>query len=194
MSKARLLFLALPPPQVVEAIRSAMARDRLEQRLGRCLFAPSNWHQSLSERIYSPTAQECDAMLPVGAAIAASAHACTLEFNRINSQVDPEGRIHWTLQGHGLPKPFEALRTHVRRQIEIAGETRMLHNPSPHITLSYGAAEPLQQTIQVDPWVRWTIDELLLVIGGGKPYAYEIVGRWPLLPEIDPPATQMDLF
>jgi len=30
--------------------------------------------------------------------------------------------------------------------------------------------------------VEWTLDELLLVEGGGSPYHYQIKGRWPLLP------------
>lgn len=172
----------------------AMTKERVEQRLGGRLFAPSNWHQSLSERIRRPTARECATMLSTGAEIAASAHACTLEFNRITSRVDPEGKIQWTLHSHGLPKCFDALRKSVRDKVEEVGELRMVHNPSPHITLSYSASEELRETIWLDMPVRWTIEELLLVIGDGDPYRYEVIGRWPLLPEKDPPATQMGLF
>lgn len=47
----------------------------------------------------------------------------------------------------------------------------------------------------MDP-IAWTLDELLLVVGGnGKSYSYETIGRWPLQPvPPDPSNTQLRLF
>ena len=64
---------------------------------------------------------------------------------------------------------------------------------TPYVTLSYGAPEMLEK-IDVSPVIDWTLDEIMLVIGGGQPYRYEVIGRWPLLPEIDPPQQQFDMF
>ena len=80
-----------------------------------------------------------------------------------------------------------------RTTLADAGHAAIATGVSPHITLSYCARDTLEK-IALDPPLAWTIDELLLVIGGGQPYAYEVIGRWPLLPETDPPATQMGLF
>ena len=42
--------------------------------------------------------------------------------------------------------------------------------------------------------VWWAYDELRLVLGTGQPYHYQVLGRWPLLPDPDPPQTQQPLF
>ena len=49
---------------------------------------------------------------------------------------------------------------------------------SPHITLSYSAAD-LHPNVDILPF-QWTVRELLLVEGGGDPYRYSVHGRWPL--------------
>jgi len=52
----------------------------------------------------------------------------------------------------------------------------------------------LLPTVRLPEPLRWTIDELLLVVGHGRPYRYDVLGRWPLLPERDPPPVQIGLF
>lgn len=187
----RALLIAMPPWQTSEAIDTCIARHGLGRRLGNALSPTANRHQSFSERILSPTRDECDALLRVGASI--SANSCTLHFNRIDGSGDEPGKIHCTMRAYGRPKTFDALAQAVRTHLEQAGFAAIATGVTPHITLSYCAREVIDR-IELDPPIPWTIDELLLVIGGGEPYHYDIIGRWPLLPEIDPPAMQTSLF
>jgi hypothetical protein len=92
-----------------------------------------------------------------------------------------------------VPKAFTALSQQLRRSLCDAGFANIATGVTPHMTLSYGAPEPLNKVV-LDPPIAWTITELKLAIGGGSPYSYEIIGRWPLLPEIEPSAIQLGLF
>jgi len=53
---------------------------------------------------------------------------------------------------------------------------------SPHISICYGGATPLARDLHFRT-ISWSIDEIELVVGGGRPYAYETLGRWVLEPE-----------
>jgi 2'-5' RNA ligase len=191
IAEPRVFFMAMPTPAWVSDTLARLARLGLDKRLRGALFTPGNWHQSFSERIFSPTQEECAALLRVGSAVSAS--ACTLQFNRIDGRADVPGRIHWTMRARGVPKAFAALLQEVRSRLGHAGFGRIATGVTPHMTLSYGARDPLDKIV-LDPPVAWTIDELCLAIGGGDPYCYDIIGRWPLRPEIDIPATQPGLF
>ena len=191
IAKPRLFFATMPPPALVEYIGALRERLGLDKRLGSALFALANLHQSLSERIFSPTDEDCASLLRVGAAVSAS--SCTLDFNRIEGPAGLPGHIHWRMSAYGVPKAFTALLKEVQKRLAEAGFGHIATGVTPHMTLSYCAREPLDKIV-LDPSIRWTIDELCLVIGGGHPYRYDIIGRWPLLPEIDPPITQPDLF
>lgn len=191
IAEPRVFLAAMPQPVLRDDTLALLVRLGLDKRLRSALFAPENWHQSLSERIFSPTEEECAALLQVGSAVSAS--ACTLHFNRIEGSGDMPGRIHWTMRARGVPKAFAALLQEVRGRLGDAGFDRIATGVTPHMTLSYCARDTLDKIV-LDPPIAWTIDELCLVIGGGNPYRYDIIGRWPLLPEIDPPATQSDLF
>lgn len=191
MTAPRAFFAALPSHSVVAAMQAVVHTHKLDLRLGRDLFAPDNWHQSLSERIFDPNDADITSLMAVGDAI--RGHACTLSFNRIDSQLTQAGRIQWTLRARGKPKAFEDLKSVVQARLKDAGHHDIATGVTPHVTLSYGAPEMLEK-IDVSPAIDWTIDEILLVVGGGKPYRYEIIGRWPLLPEVDPPQVQMGMF
>lgn len=186
----RVFFAAMPDAGVADAIEMPVRKHRLDVRLGPEFFARDNWHQSLSERIYRPTRDECASLLAVGEGI--RTHACTLSFNRIDSRLTDKGRIQWTLRARGVPKAFEALQGAVREALRPSHPV-MATGTTPHITLSYGAPEMLEK-INLSPTIEWTLRELLLVVGGGSPYRYDIIGRWPLLPEIDPPQVQLGMF
>ena len=172
-------------------MQAVVHAHKLDLRLGRDLFAPENWHQSLSERIFDPSDADIESMMTVGDAI--RAHACTLSFNRIDSQLTQAGKIQWTLRARGKPKAFEDLKAVVQAALKQAGHPDIAIGVTPHVTLSYGAPEMLEK-IDVSPVIDWTLDEIMLVIRGGQPYRYEVIGRWPLLPEIDPPQQQFDMF
>ena len=191
MSEPRLLFVAMPPPDVVAAILDVLRRHDLERLLGRTLFAPANWHQSLSERIRRPTRDDIESLRAVGRQVVA--HACTLQYNRIKSSINDSGDIHVTLLGKGRPQAFDALLDALQRRLTDAGHDAIATGVTPHTTLSYRAPALLDK-IDIAPMIDWTIDEVLLVIGDGTPYRYEVVDRWPLLPEIDPVVSQAGLF
>ena len=191
MSEQRALFVAMPPPDVVAAILTVLRQHGLEHLLGRTLFAPSNWHQSLSGRIWTPTASDIESLRSVGEQVAA--HACTLQYNRIDSSANDKGDIHVTLRAHGLPKAFQALLQALKAPLIEHGHGHLAINNSPHSTLSY-TSPLLLDKIDIAPTINWTINELLLVIGGGDPYHYEIIDRWSLMPEIDPVVRQIGLF
>ena len=191
MSDQRLLFMAMPPPDVVAAILELLRKQGLERELGQALFAPTNWHQSLSGRIFEPGLTDIALLRSVGSRVVA--HACTLQYNRIDSNADGEGNIHATLRAHGQPKAFKALLHALQQSLEEHGYGHLAINNNPHSTLSYKAPSLIEK-VDIAPTIDWTIDELLLVLGGGNPYRYEVVDRWPLLPEIDPIARQIGLF
>ncbi|MET0892376.1 MAG: hypothetical protein ABWY01_02270 [Pseudoxanthomonas sp.] len=163
----------------------------LVRELGDTMVASQNFHQSFSERIFRPTAEQLDALSGVGARI--SAPGGTLQFNRIEGPNLHAGRLHCTLRAKGMPKAFLALRQEVQRRLIQAGFEEIATGVTPHLTLSYEAPHSFDN-IQLDPPIPWTIVELCLVIGGGNPYRYEVIGRWPLLPELDPPIVQPALF
>lgn len=191
MSDGRLFFAAMPPPQTVAAIGALLQRHRLDRWLGRALFAPANWHQSLSERVFDPTATDIALLRGVGARI--RAHACTLQYNRIDSGTTPQGRIHLTLRARGKPRPFEAINLALQAALRAAGYAGMATGVTAHTTLSYNAPSLIGK-IDIEPTIDWTINELLLVLGNGTPYRYDVIDRWPLLPERDPVVTQIGLF
>jgi hypothetical protein len=163
----------------------------LDKRLGDALVPLENLHQSLSAAIHAPSEMVRLALLQVGKAICA--RSFTLYFNRIDGRAIVPGKIHCTMRARGVPKAFTALLKEVQGRLVEAGFGDIATGVTPHMTLSYRAPEPLDKIV-LDPPIPWTIDELCLVIGGGHPYRYDIIGRWPLLPEIDPPATQPGLF
>ena len=185
-----MFFAAMPPPPVRMAIEAAASEHGVLDALGRSLFAPGNWHQSLSERIFDPTAAQVEQLRDVGAAVQAS--ACSVSYTRIDSAANLSGRIHVTLRA-GSNTAFKPLLGTVQQALQQAGQGAIATGVTPHVTLSY-AAPALLPTVRLPAPIRWTIDELLLVVGHGRPYRYDVLGRWPLLPERDPPPTQMGLF
>jgi 2'-5' RNA ligase len=191
MSKSRMFFAAMPPEPVRQSIAGALAGHGVDRALSAALFAPSNWHQSLPEPVFEPTQARINDLLAVGAAV--QAHACTLQYNRITSRPDGDGRIQVTLHAHGEPKAFTEPVAEVQRGLPAAGYGALQVDNKPHTTLSYDAPG-LIDNVALEPMLRWTLDKLLLLVGYGKPYRYDILGRWPLLPERDPPPTQMGLF
>lgn len=186
-----MFFAALPPTAWSKDALQRFNALGLMRELGTTLFPAENWHQSFSERIFDPTTRDRDALLRVGDLI--SAHACTLLFNRIEGPDLAAPKQHCTLRAYGKPTAFKELLAAVQRQLIDAGFDQIATGVNPHVTLSYKAPRAFDK-IALDPAISWTIDTLCLVIGSGDPYGYEVVGSWPLLPELDPPVMQSSLF
>lgn len=111
-----------------------------------------------------------------------SATAFTLQFNRIR------GHDHWELRCRGRPDGFEATLGAVRA--ELLRSDLQAPGHTPHITISYRAPEPLK-AVSIAP-IEWQLNEILLVVGHGHPYRYEVIDRWKLSPA--PPSRQLPLF
>ncbi|MET0582424.1 MAG: hypothetical protein ABWZ08_10705 [Pseudoxanthomonas sp.] len=190
-SPPRAFFAALPPPSWIEIAERRFIETGLVQKLGETIVPVENLHQSFSERIFRPTAEQLDDMAHVGASI--FAHAATLYFNRIEGPDLNAGKTYCTLRARGMPPAFLTLRGEIHNRLIKAGFKEIATGVTPHMTLSYGARSSFEN-IQLNPPIPWTIIELCLVIGSGNPYRYEVIGRWPLLPEMDPPIAQPQLF
>lgn len=190
MKGPRLIFVATPSPDVVAAMRMAIARNGLQNSN---LSPEDTWHQTLSDR-YADTPETRHRMLRAGEQV--RAQACTLVLNRIRDQVHKDQgyeTIHWAFRARGRPHCFYALLAAVRHALNDEG-LATLSGHTPHSTISYRAPTRLGPT-RMDP-IAWTLGELLLVVGGqSQRYSYETMGRWPLQPAApDHSSTQLRLF
>lgn len=185
-----MFFAAMPPATVRMAIEAAAREQGVLDALGRSVFAPGNWHQSLSERIFDPTDAQVEQLRDVGSAV--QTYACSVSYTRIDSAANLSGRIHVTLRA-GSNTVFKSLLGAMQQALQQAGQGAIATGVTPHVTLSHDAPA-LLPTVRLPEPLRWTIDELLLVVGHGRPYRYDVLERWPLLPERDPQPTQMGLF
>lgn len=186
----RLIVMALPPPQWIDRALEKFSELGLTNKLGNRLLRPELWHQSFSDRIDDPTRKQCDDLIAICGGI--SARAATLQFNRIEGPAVEAGKRYCTLRARGVPKSFAALRQAIRERLDTPAFASIATGVTPHMTLSYSARTSFAN-IPIDPPLAWTIDELCLVIGGGEPYGYEVIGRWPLLPDLAP-VVQTQIF
>jgi 2'-5' RNA ligase len=184
-----MIFIAKPPPKVLAAMTNDVSNSGLDALLGSRMFAPENWHQSFSMSC-SGGPELRDALLRVGARISAAAFTMTL--NGIRG-LDGPPPIHWEFVAQRRPVGFDAVRASISAGLADEGFDE-LHGRRPHVTISYRAAHPLPRT-KISP-IPWKIDEILLVEGGGgHPYRYVVIERWPLLPTaLDPVDFQYSLW
>jgi 2'-5' RNA ligase len=190
MTPPALFFLAKPPSRVRQAMLQTLALAGWDRQLGDTLFAPDNWHQSLSHPVASTPALR-QGMLEAGPRIQATAF--TLLLKHVRGKAGPTDAIHWEFTGQGAPRPFAALVDAVRmglRKLALDG----MPGHSRHVTVSYRAPGPLAST-EIVP-IPWRIDEILLVEseGSGAHYHYRTLGSWPLRAVPPGPESQRDLW
>ena len=186
------MFMAMPSPALQATVLQSLESYGVRQQLGRSLFAPTNWHQSFSERVFDASAAQIEALCEVGQGVVAPGG--TLRFDRIDWSANQAGRIHCTLRGPASNRQaMLPLLTALRARLQAAGFAEIATGVTAHLTLSYDAPS-VQSRLSLPEPIDWTFDELLLVSGEGQPYHYRVLGRWPLLPDPDPPATQLGLF
>ena len=53
-SKPRWFFAAMPVPEDLARLQERIADAGIFDQLGRRMFAPENWHQTLSDRFWEP--------------------------------------------------------------------------------------------------------------------------------------------
>jgi RNA 2',3'-cyclic 3'-phosphodiesterase len=174
----RLLFLARflgEPRRLFEFETSSYG---LSERLGRHMFPENLRHQSVSDR-YRDTPYTRRAMMEAGSRL--KAESVLLQLDRIHcsgSKVD----AHWEIRGpnsqreHLVPLVSSLNSALVVAGLPAGGGHR------PHISICYGGTTPLNRDLYFTK-ILWSIDEIELVVGGGRPYAYETIGRWALEPE-----------
>ena len=133
----RYFFGALPGPWQVEQWITRLAAAGVASKLGRRMFAPENWHQTLSGRHFNADDATVARLMAAGDRI--NAHAMTLRFNRVVwSRHELQDRNHCTRLAQGRPAEFDALLAAVQAALTEKG----LGDPEghrPHITLSYDA-------------------------------------------------------
>ena len=186
----RCFFMSQPQKAVREHLHAELRRIGLVKQLGRrALFPPLNWHQSLSDR-FEDDPELIERLLSIGPRI--SAHALRFKIDRVESTRGPQD-THWAFKPEQTPVDFDPLLLSVKAAISTV-DRRPQGGHTPHITVSYRAPEHLRAMVQIQP-VEWIMDEVLFVRGGGTPYHYEVLGRWPLLPpRIQLKSEQAQLF
>lgn len=190
MSVGELFFMARPGREVQSAVTEMLAASGLDARLGRAMFPSGNWHQSLSD-LHPGDPERLARLLRAGARVRSAAF--TLVLDRICSRGDRGRPIHWSLRGgEAKPAGLEALTGSLRAGIE-AERIGPQGGHTAHVTLSYKAPAGLAGTVRIVP-IAWTIDAFELVECRDRPYRYETVERWPLLPATDPEPGQPGLF
>jgi 2'-5' RNA ligase len=190
MTVPSLFFMAKPQSRVRQAMLQVLANAGWDRQLGDTLFAPDNWHQSLSHPVASTPALR-QGMLEAGPHIQATAFTMALRHVRAKAGLD--NAIHWAFTGQGAPRPFAALVEAVRlslRRLALDG----MPGHSRHVTVSYRAPGPLAST-EIVP-IPWRIDEVLLVesAGSGAGFHYRQLGRWPLRAAPPGPESQRALW
>lgn len=176
---SRCLFIGIPAAAPCQRLAGELERLGLAARLGADLFRPSNWHQSLSGR-FEDVPHVVEQLRAAGDML--SARAVRFNMDRIESQPGPDG-IQWAFRAERSPEDFGLLLRSLGAAITATTGHKAV-KPTAHITISYWASEKLARLVCIEP-VSWLLDEVLLVRGGGRPYHYEVIARWPLQPPSD---------
>jgi 2'-5' RNA ligase len=184
------LFLMARVPEAIRvALLRVLADADMDTTLGRALYPPRNWHQSLSD-LHPAAARE--AMRQACAGL--DAHAFELRLDRLESSGITSGRIHFQfVPSTGKPEGLADLLTRVRGRLHTQGIVETQGHRA-HVTVSYNARQGIEP-LRIEP-VSWLIDtvELVEAAGRGNDYRYDVVEAWPLHPPLPPPPTQLGLL
>lgn len=186
----------MPPPATLVCLEQALnegLRARGQVLDARRLFAPGNWHQSLSVVF-----DDAQALLPLllRAGQRVRAQAFTMTLNRLRHSGSAGQTLHWSFRAQGKVDAFFALRDQLALALMREGLVTKPRN-QPHLTVSYRAPGPLKrlarQHAEMAP-VHWRVDTLLLLQALPDPYRYEAIAQWPLCPAPAGPESQGSLF
>ena len=188
-----LFVMARVPEAIREALLRVLADAGMDTTLGRALYPPRNWHQSLSD-LHPAAARE--AMRQACAGL--TAHAFELRVDRLESSGSSAGRIHFQfVPSTGKPDGLATLLTGLRERLHAQGIIEAQGHRA-HVTVSYNARQGIEP-LRIEP-VSWLVDtvELVEAAGHGKDYRDDVVEAWPLLPPLlpplPPPPTQLGLL
>lgn len=190
VATSRCLFMGKPSAAARRRLAAELERAGLTARLGNALFAPLNWHQSLSDR-FEDEPRTVERLRQAGGELHC-ARAVRFRMDRIESEPGPEG-VHWAFKAERAPLDFGRLVQDLGSSTEAATGRKPVR-PTAHITISYWAPESLRRMVPIDP-VEWLLEEVLLVRGLGRPYHYEVIDRWKLQgPRTESIGEQLILF
>ncbi len=147
-NEPRLLFVALPSASVNDGIDGLLASHPVGSRLGRAAVPRAHRHQSLSDR-YVDTPDIRELMARAGESV--RAQALTLAFERLCSGPRNPGSHLWLVRP--AQKSSRQLDS-VVRAINAALAAQGLPpggGHSPHVTLSYSAAQALPNDESIAP-------------------------------------------
>lgn len=184
-----LFVMARVPEAIREALLRVLAGTGMDAMLGHALYAPRNWHQSLSD-LHPATARE--AMRRACAGL--DAHAFELRLDRLESSGIASGRIHFQfVPSTGKPEGLATLLARVRERLHTQGIAETQGHRA-HVTVSYNARQGIE-ALRIEP-VSWLIDtiELVEAAGRGNDYRYDVIEAWPLHPPLPPPPIQLGLL
>lgn len=184
----RVFFLARLHAACTTVLASRLDMHGILALLGKDVFSFDLLHQSLSDR-YADTPEIRRRLLLAGASVRAQAFTLTLD--RLQCASNDRGSRNVDVRMHGGCGALEALVQAINGAIAQHG-LPMGGGHTPHITISYGFRGVMPRTRTL-PSVDVTIDAFELVVGGGTPYSYTTLGKWPLAPQT-PPTLQPQLF
>lgn len=174
MSQGRLLFAALPPSHVREAMVGALEKSGLDERLGKLRVDADHLHQSLS--MAYPDSDDIEtAMRRAGAMV--QARSVRMILNRVSSSAAADHQIHWAFRAQGRPAGFYELLAAVASALRAQGLPSQSGH-TPHVTVSCRAPAPLR-ALRI-PEIDWRIEDIVLLRGGGQAHRYELLHSWPL--------------
>lgn len=182
--ETRLLVIARVSPTANAGIDDRLARMGLLASIG-AQFPRENRHQSVSDRyIDSPEVRE---LLPTACAMV-RVPAFTLVLDQIRSSPMGDDLHRWEVRQRRSSAELTALVDALNAEILATGLPPGQRH-SPHVSISYRARAGLARAEAIET-VELKIDTIELVVGGGKPYRYTTLGRWPLQPELPRPVQE----
>ena len=188
MAEANRLFFALWPDDATRAACAAVARDlKLRMQPGADLLQPEHYHITLPYLGDAVSEEQQQAALQVAQRV--SLPPFTLTLDQAGSFKNRD--VPWYLCPQQTPPELGLLHDHLRDALRVDGVTVQRKHFVPHLTVVRNASVALPLT-QIRP-VQWRVLEFVL-IRSVQPGEYQLLGRWPLNGQWQPPPEQHALF
>lgn len=196
MLKLNRLFFALWPGEAQRRACDEVARElRLKMQPGGYLSSPERYHITLLFLGDTVSRESEEAALKAAARVRSAPFVLNLE---LASSFRANKKIPWWLGPREIPPGLTRLYDRVNEAMLSARVLPERMKFVPHLTILRDAHLPLPVT-PIRP-IAWNVDEFVLLRSrlDQKPMSYEILGRWKLdgdgEPPAPPPQKQLGLF